>query len=181
MLAWKVAPALAAGCTVVLKSAEHTPLTAIAFAEICAEAGLPAGVFNLVNGDGEAGSAIAGMTACRQARLHRLDRGRTHPAPPDRRLGQEAVAGTRRQVAFHRFRERRSRRGESRASSTRSGSTRARSAAPDRALSCRRHRRPFHEKLKARMEKLRVGDPLDKAMDMGAVVAPVQVEQITAR
>ena len=58
MLAWKVAPALAAGCTVVLKPAEYTPLTAMAFAEICQQAGLPAGVFNIVNGDGKTGAAI---------------------------------------------------------------------------------------------------------------------------
>ena len=58
MLAWKVAPALAAGCTVVLKPAEYTPLTAMAFAEICNEAGLPPGVFNIVNGDGSTGELI---------------------------------------------------------------------------------------------------------------------------
>src|SRR5258706_321333 len=52
MLAWKIAPALAAGNTVVLKPAEFTPLTALAFAQICQEAGLPAGVVNIVTGDG---------------------------------------------------------------------------------------------------------------------------------
>ncbi|MBX3577536.1 MAG: aldehyde dehydrogenase family protein [Rhizobiaceae bacterium] len=58
MLAWKVAPALAAGCTVVLKPAEFTPLTAILFAEICARAGVPKGVVNIVHGAAEAGAAI---------------------------------------------------------------------------------------------------------------------------
>ena len=58
MLSWKVAPALAAGNTVVLKPAEYTPLTAIAFAEICKQAGLPDGVFNIVNGDGETGHHV---------------------------------------------------------------------------------------------------------------------------
>jgi aldehyde dehydrogenase (NAD+) len=58
MLAWKVAPALAAGCTVVLKPAEFTPLTALFFAEIALEAGLPAGVLNIVTGDGETGQAL---------------------------------------------------------------------------------------------------------------------------
>src|SRR5467141_1355974 len=52
MVAWKVAPALAAGCTVVLKPAEFTPLTALAFAELVAEAGLPPGVLNVITGDG---------------------------------------------------------------------------------------------------------------------------------
>ncbi|MER8499235.1 MULTISPECIES: aldehyde dehydrogenase family protein [unclassified Mesorhizobium] len=58
MLAWKIAPALAAGCTVVLKPAEFTPLTAILFAEICARAGVPKGVVNIVQGGPEAGAAI---------------------------------------------------------------------------------------------------------------------------
>src|SRR5688500_9078193 len=58
MLAWKVAPALAAGCTIVIKPAEFTPLTALLFAEIAHEAGLPAGVLNVVTGDGRTGAAI---------------------------------------------------------------------------------------------------------------------------
>src|SRR6202011_5866263 len=58
MLAWKIAPALATGNTVVLKPAEFTPLTALAFAEICHEIGLPAGVVNIVTGDGSAGEAL---------------------------------------------------------------------------------------------------------------------------
>ena len=58
MLAWKIAPALAAGNTIVLKPAEFTPLTALAFAEICQEAGLPAGVVNIVTGDGSTGEAL---------------------------------------------------------------------------------------------------------------------------
>ena len=58
MLAWKIAPALAAGNTVVLKPAEFTPLTALAFAEICIEAGLPPGVVNIVTGDGATGAAL---------------------------------------------------------------------------------------------------------------------------
>ena len=59
MLAWKIAPALAAGNTVVLKPAEFTPLTALAFAEICQEAGLPPGVVNIVTGDGATGAALS--------------------------------------------------------------------------------------------------------------------------
>ena len=58
MLAWKVAPALAAGNTVVLKPAEYTPLTALLFAEISREAGLPKGVLNIVTGDGATGAAL---------------------------------------------------------------------------------------------------------------------------
>jgi aldehyde dehydrogenase (NAD+) len=58
MLAWKIAPALATGNTVVLKPAEFTPLTALVFAEICQETGLPAGVVNIVTGDGSTGEAL---------------------------------------------------------------------------------------------------------------------------
>src|SRR5438105_14376169 len=58
MLAWKIAPALAAGNTVVLKPAEFTPITALAFAEICQEIGLPPGVVNIVTGDGRTGEAL---------------------------------------------------------------------------------------------------------------------------
>ena len=58
MLAWKIAPALATGNTVVLKPAEFTPLTALAFAEICQEIGLPPGVVNIVTGDGSTGEAL---------------------------------------------------------------------------------------------------------------------------
>jgi aldehyde dehydrogenase (NAD+) len=60
MLAWKIAPALACGNTVVLKPAETTPLSALAFGEICAEAGLPPGVVNIVTGDGLTGQLVAG-------------------------------------------------------------------------------------------------------------------------
>src|SRR5215831_8263835 len=58
MLAWKIAPALAAGNTVVLKPAEFTPLTALAFADICSEVGLPPGVVNIITGDGTTGAAL---------------------------------------------------------------------------------------------------------------------------
>ena len=58
MLSWKIAPALATGNTVVLKPAETTPLTALLFAEVCQQAGLPAGVVNIVTGDGKTGSLI---------------------------------------------------------------------------------------------------------------------------
>src|SRR5690348_701615 len=58
MMAWKVAPALAAGCTIVIKPAEFTPLTALLFAELAADVGLPPGVLNVLTGDGETGKLI---------------------------------------------------------------------------------------------------------------------------
>ena len=62
MLAWKIAPALAAGNTVVLKPAETTPLTALLFAEVCQQADLPAGVVNIVTGAGETGAGASSTT-----------------------------------------------------------------------------------------------------------------------
>lgn len=59
MMAWKAAPALAAGCTLVIKPAEDTPMSALRFAEICKEAGLPDGVLNVVTGAGNVGAALA--------------------------------------------------------------------------------------------------------------------------
>ena len=58
MLAWKIAPALAAGNTVVLKPASSTPLTALFFADVCRQADLPAGVVNIITGPGEIGLAL---------------------------------------------------------------------------------------------------------------------------
>ena len=58
MSAWKLGPALAAGCTVVLKPAEQTPITALRLGELALEAGLPAGVLNVISGDGETGAAL---------------------------------------------------------------------------------------------------------------------------
>ena len=109
MLAWKIAPALAAGNTVVLKPAEYTPLTALAFAEICIETGLPPGVVNIVTGDGETGAAIVGACGNRQGRLHRLDRGRQGDPQGDGGKRQETQPRARRQVALHRLRRFRSR------------------------------------------------------------------------
>ena len=77
MVAWKWGPALAAGCTVVLKPAEQTPLSALRMGELAMEAGFPAGVINIVPGFGEtAGAALVKHPGRRQDRLHRLDRGR---------------------------------------------------------------------------------------------------------
>jgi len=76
MLAWKIAPALACGNTVVLKPAETTPLTALAFAEICQQADLPPGVVNIITGAGETGPRAGGAPGHRQGGVHRVHRGR---------------------------------------------------------------------------------------------------------
>ena len=110
MLAWKIAPALAAGNTVVLKPAETTPLTALLFCDVLRQAELPPGVVNIVTGDGRTGAALVD-TRRRQDRVHRLDRGRQGDPAPPRRNRQEADARARRQGGEHRLRRRRARPG----------------------------------------------------------------------
>ena len=75
MLAWKIAPALAAGNTVVLKPASTTPLTAYLFADVVRQADLPPGVVNIITGPGEIGMELVTPSGRRQGRVHRLDRG----------------------------------------------------------------------------------------------------------
>ena len=181
MLAWKVAPALAAGCTVVLKPAEYTSLTAMAFAEICREAGLPRGVFNIVNGAGETGALIAGHEG--------LDKIAFTGSTEVGRIIRKATAGTGKKLSLELG-------GKSPfivfdeadidaavevvvdAIWFNQGEV---CCAGSRALVQEGIAAKFHDRLKARMEKLRVGDPLDKAIDMGAVVDPVQLGNIEAR
>ncbi len=132
MLAWKIAPALAAGNTVVLKPAEFTPLTALAFAEICAEAGLPAGVVNIVTGDGETGALIVDHDG-----IHKI--AFTGSTEVGRKI-RVATAGRARSFRWNSAASHPSSCSTmpistvwSRAWSMRSGSTRARFAAPARA------------------------------------------------
>lgn len=181
MLAWKVAPALAAGCTVVLKPAEYTPLTAMAFAEICREAGLPDGVFNIVNGDGSTGALIAGddrfakiaftgstevgrkireATAGKGQKLSLELGGKSPFIVFDEADIDAAVEGVVDAIWFNQ--------GEV-------------CCAGSRAIVQEGIAAKFYDRLKARMEKLRVGDPLDKAVDIGAVVDPVQITDIEKR
>ena len=178
MLAWKVAPALAAGNTVVLKPAEDTPLTALAFAELCAEAGLPPGVVNIVTGDGSTGAlivnhadidkiAFTGSTdvgrAIRQAtagsgKKLSLELGGKSPfiVFDDADL-DSAVEGVVDAIWFNQGQV---------------------CCAGSRLLVQESVATRFHAKLKARASKLRVGDPLDKSTDIGAVVSSVQLQRI---
>ncbi len=101
----KVAPALAAGCTMVLKPSEVAPLNAMMFAEVMDEAGVPPGVFNLVNGDGPTvGEAMSRPSGHRHDVVHRLDPRRHRGGQGRRRHGQARGAGTGRQVGQHRAR-----------------------------------------------------------------------------
>lgn len=178
MLAWKVAPALAMGNTVVLKPAEFTPLTALAFAEIAAEVGLPAGVLNIVTGDGAVGEmlvkhpdidkiAFTGSTD-----VGRIIRGAT--AGSGKRLSLE-LGGKSPMVVFD----------DADLDSTVEGVVDAIwfnqgqvCCAGSRLLVQEGIAERLYEKLRVRMERLRIGDPLDKAIDIGAIIAPVQLEKI---
>ncbi|HET7789216.1 MAG TPA: aldehyde dehydrogenase family protein [Gemmatimonadales bacterium] len=178
MVAWKVAPALAAGNTIVLKPAEFTPLTALLFAEIAQEAGLPPGVLNVITGDGETGKllvdhpdvnkiAFTGSTEVgRQIRKATAGSGK--------RLSLE-LGGKSPFLVFE----------DADLDSVVEGVVDAIwfnqgqvCCAGSRLLVQEGVAERLVAKLRARMEKLRVGPPLDKAVDMGAIVAPVQLERI---
>ncbi len=178
MLAWKIAPALAAGNSVVLKPAEYTPLTALLFAEICAEAGLPAGVLNIVTGDGATGAALVahpdvdkiaftGSTevgreirraTAGSGKALTLELGGKSPfiicADADLDAAVEGVVDA---VWFNQ--------GEVCCAGT-------------RLLVAEPVAQVFEARLRARMDSLRMGDPLDKSTDIGAIVHPTQLARI---
>jgi aldehyde dehydrogenase (NAD+) len=178
MLAWKVAPALAAGCTVILKPAEFTPLTALCFAEIANEAGLPPGALNILTGDGETGKAIVEhpdvdkIAFTGSTEVGRIIRRAT--AGSGKKLSLE-LGGKSPFVVFD----------DADLDSVVEGVVDA-IWFNQGQVCCAGSRLLVHEgvadklftKLRARMERLRVGPPLDKAVDMGAIVAPVQLERI---
>ncbi len=178
MVAWKVAPALAAGNTVILKPAEFTPLTALCFAEIAHEAGLPPGVLNVITGDGRTGellvqhAEIDKIAFTGSTEVGRIIRKAT--AGSGKRLSLE-LGGKSPFIVFD----------DADLDSVVEGVVDA-IWFNQGQVCCAGSRLLVHEgiaerlvtKLRARMEKLRVGPPLDKAVDMGAIVAPVQLERI---
>ncbi|WP_296419995.1 aldehyde dehydrogenase family protein [Pseudooctadecabacter sp.] len=179
MLAWKIAPALAMGNTVVLKPAEYTPMTAMVFAEICIHAGVPPGVVNIVTGDGETGAALVradvdkiaftGSTAV--GRLIREETAGTGKALSLELGGKSpyivfddadldsAVEGLVDAIWFN------------------GGQV---CCAGSRLIVQEGIAERFYSKLKTRMDALRIGDPLDKCIDVGAIVDPVQLQQIAS-
>ncbi|MCG6557990.1 aldehyde dehydrogenase family protein [Ruegeria sp. 1NDH52C] len=177
MLAWKVAPALAMGNTVVLKPAEYTSLTALLFADICQQAGLPKGVVNIVTGDGAVGEmivasdvdkiAFTGSTAVGR-RIREATAGRGLELTLE--LGgksayivfddadiDSAIEGLVDAIWFNQGQV---------------------CCAGSRLLVQEGIADRFHTKLRARMDGLRLGNPLDKCIDVGAVVDPVQLQTI---
>jgi aldehyde dehydrogenase (NAD+) len=178
MLAWKIAPALAAGNTVVLKPAEYTSLTALLFADICRQAGVPKGVVNIVTGDGAVGEMIVAAEVDKIAF--------TGSTAVGRRI-REATAGSGKAltlelggkspyIVFD----------DSDLDSAVEGLVDAIwfnqgqvCCAGSRLLVQEGIAETFHAKLRDRMDKLRIGDPLDKCIDVGAIVDPVQLSTIT--
>ncbi|HEY6059666.1 MAG TPA: aldehyde dehydrogenase family protein [Gemmatimonadales bacterium] len=180
MLAWKVAPALAAGNTVVLKPAEFTPLSALCFAELAQRVGLPPGVFNVVTGDGRAGALLVEHPDVRKiaftgsTEVGRIIRKKT--AGSGKKLTLE-LGGKSPFIVFE----------DADLDSVVEGVVDAIwfnqgqvCCAGSRLLVQEGVAGRLVAKLRARMEKLRVGSPLDKAVDMGAIVAPVQLDRIRA-
>jgi aldehyde dehydrogenase (NAD+) len=178
MLAWKIAPALAAGNTVVLKPAETTPLTALLFAEICQQADLPPGVVNIVTGAGDTGRALVEHDGVDKVAF-------TGSTEVGKAIAR-AVAGSRKKVTLE--------------LGGKAANVVFEDAPIDQAVEgivngiffnqghvcCAGSRllvqesvyEPVLASLKRRMARLRVGDPLDKNTDIGAINSAAQLERI---
>src|SRR6202047_4676853 len=178
MLAWKIAPALATGNTVVLKPAEFTPLTALAFAEICQEIGLPPGVINIVTGDGSTGEALVKhpdvdkIAFTGSTEVGRAIRAAT--APSHKKLSLE-LGGKSPFIVFE----------DADLDSTVEGlvdgiwfNQGQVCCAGSRLLMQESIAEVLIAKVQDRMSTLRLGAPLDKAIDIGAIVARVQLDRI---
>jgi aldehyde dehydrogenase (NAD+) len=178
MMAWKVAPALASGSTIVIKPAEFTPLTALVFAELAESVGLPPGVLNIVTGDGDTGAAIVAhegidkIAFTGSTEVGRIIRKAT--AGSGKKLSLE-LGGKSPFIVFD----------DADLDSVVEGVVDAIwfnqgqvCCAGSRLLVAEGIAERLYTKLRARMETLRLGSPLDKSVDMGAIVAPVQLERI---
>ncbi|MBM3618108.1 MAG: aldehyde dehydrogenase family protein [Alphaproteobacteria bacterium] len=178
MLAWKIAPALAAGNTVVLKPAEQTSLTALRFAELCEEIGLPKGVVNIVTGDGKTGAAITTHDG--------IDKLAFTGSTDVGRVIRKASAGTGKGltlelggkspfIVFEDADLDSAVEGVVDAIWFNQGEV---CCGGSRLLVQEGIAETFYAKLKARMETIRVGDPLDKCTDVGAVTGKTQQDTI---
>ena len=178
MVAWKIAPALAAGNTVVLKPAEFTPLTALAFAELCSEVGLPPGVVNIVTGDGKTGEALVvhpdvdKIAFTGSTEVGRAIRRAT--ADSHKKLSLE-LGGKSPFVVFEDADLDSAVEGLVDGIWLNQGQV---CCAGSRLLMQESIAVSLTKKLQARMAALRIGAPLDKTTDIGAIVARVQLERI---
>ena len=179
MLAWKVAPAIACGNTVVLKPAEYTSLTALLFAELAHQAGLPPGVLNIVTGEGSTGAALVDH--------HGVDKIAFTGSTEVGRLIREKTAGSGKSltlelggkspfIVFDDADLDGAVEGIVDAIWFNQGQV---CCAGSRLLVQEAVASEFIRRLKRRMGTLRVGHPLDKAIDMGAIVDPVQLRRIS--
>ena len=177
MLAWKIAPALAMGNTVVLKPAEFTPMTAMVFCEICTQAGVPAGVVNIITGDGDTGAALVASDVDKIAFTGSTDVGRiirTQTAGSGKALSLE-LGGKSPYIVFEDADIDSAVEGLVDAIWFNQGQV---CCAGSRLLVQEGIAEVFYAKLKARMAALRIGDPLDKCIDVGAIVDPSQRNMI---
>ncbi len=178
MLAWKIAPALATGNTVVLKPAEFTPMTALAFAHLCQEAGLPAGVVNIVTGDGSTGEALVKhpdvdkIAFTGSTEVGRAIRKAT--APSHKKLSLE-LGGKSPFIIFEDADLDSAVEGLVDGIWLNQGQV---CCAGSRLLMQESIADKLIGKVQDRMNTLRIGSPLDKAIDIGAIVARVQLERI---
>src|ERR1700690_3010974 len=178
MLAWKIAPALATGNTVVLKPAEFTPLTALVFAEICQEAALPAGVVNIVTGDGSTGEALvkhADVDKIAFTGSTEVGRPIRSPTAASHKKLSLELGGKSPFIVFE----------DADLDSTVEGlvdgiwfNQGQVCCAGSRLLMQESIAETLMSKIRDRMSSLRVGLPLDKGIDIGAIVARVQLDRI---
>jgi aldehyde dehydrogenase (NAD+) len=178
MLAWKIAPALATGNTVVLKPAEYTPLSALAFAELCREVGLPPGVVNIVTGDGSTGEAlVAHSDVDKIAFTGSTEVGRAirrATAQSHKKLSLE-LGGKSPFIVFEDADLDSAVEGLVDGIWLNQGQV---CCAGSRLLMQESVAGRLTKKLQARMSTLRIGAPLDKAIDIGAIIARVQLDRI---
>jgi aldehyde dehydrogenase (NAD+) len=178
MLAWKIAPALAAGNTVVLKPAEFTSLTALLFAEVLQQISLPPGVVNIVTGDGQTGELIVRHRDIQKiaftgsTEVGRIIRRQT--AGTGKKLSLE-LGGKSPFIVFEDADLDSAVEGVVDAIWFNQGQV---CCAGSRLLLQEGIAARMLSKLRHRMENLHVGDPLDKGIDIGAIVAPVQLQRI---
>ncbi|MEU8272401.1 aldehyde dehydrogenase family protein, partial [Sphaerisporangium sp. NPDC049002] len=180
MLAWKIAPALACGNTVVLKPAETTPLTALAFADICAQADLPAGVVNIVTGAGPTGQALVNHPGVNKvAFTGSTDVGRMiarQVAGTGKKLTLE-LGGKAANIVFDDAPIDQAVEGIVTGIFFNQGHV---CCAGSRLLVQESIHQELLEALKRRLGTLRLGDPLDKNTDIGAINSAAQLERITS-
>ncbi|GAA2664818.1 aldehyde dehydrogenase family protein [Streptomyces lunalinharesii] len=179
MLAWKIAPALACGNTVVLKPAETTPLSALFFADICRQAGLPKGVVNIVTGDGSTGAALVGHPGIdKVAFTGSTEVGKAIArtvAGTDKKLTLE-LGGKAANIVFDDAPIDQAVEGIVNGIFFNQGHV---CCAGSRLLVQESIQDELLDALKRRMATLRVGDPLDKNTDVGAINSAEQLARIT--